>query len=245
MKIKILFTVAFLLIFTCACFSQIVKITPIKTVYKRTAKEVPDYKRTMKINRPRVSGLSAALNRKIENAVSFESVFDFKLKEELNENFWLDEAGFDVEYNRNGILAMALTMDGSAAYPSLYIKRVAVDLKTGVRVKAADVFAAGKTNGLVKKLDGVLQKTMKQAIGEATKESADDAKDLKEMLAGKKFSAEYLENFSVGDKGVKFYYDYGFPHVALALEPNNEFFLSYAELKPFIKRDGLLARFVK
>jgi hypothetical protein len=40
-------------------------------------------------------------------------------------------------------------------------------------------------------------------------------------------------------------YDYGFPHVIEALEPSNEIFLPYSQLKPFIRTDGLLARFVR
>lgn len=246
MKIKILLLVALLLSFSGIAVAQVVKITPKKTIYKRNAKKVPDYKRTMTITRPKVSGLSAALSKKVENAVSYESVFNFfNLKKELNETFWLDEANFETEYNRRGALAMALTIDGSAAYQSFYARRVVVDLKTGKRVKAADVFIAPKTERLIKLLDDALQKKMRQATAEAAKESASDAADLTELLADKKFSAEYLEFFSINDKGVKFYYDYGFPHLALALEPNNEFFLSYAELKPFIKPDGLLARFVR
>jgi hypothetical protein len=35
------------------------------------------------------------------------------------------------------------------------------------------------------------------------------------------------------------------PHVALAAEPGEEYFLSYKELKPFIDEKGLLAPFTK
>jgi len=40
-------------------------------------------------------------------------------------------------------------------------------------------------------------------------------------------------------------YGYNFAHVEQALEPSGEFFLSYQELKPFVRTDGLLARFVR
>ena len=36
-----------------------------------------------------------------------------------------------------------------------------------------------------------------------------------------------------------------YAHVAQALEPPGEFFSSYRELKPFIRTDGLLARFIR
>ena len=86
---------------------------------------------------------------------------------------------------------------------------------------------------------------MKQAIVEAGKQNAEDGKELTEILGERKFVAKELNHFSVNEQGVTFYYDYDFPHVAKALEPNGEFFVSYADLKPFIKRDGLLARFVR
>ena len=245
MKIKILLFVTLLLSFSCICFAQTVKITPKKIIYKRTARDVPDYKRTFAMTYPKVSGLSAALNKKIENALSYERVFGFKLKEEITEVTWLENADFETEYNRNGILGIALLLDGSAAYPSLYIKHVVVDTKTGLQVKAADVFISGKTNQLVKLLDNELQKTMKQAIAEAGKQNAEDGKELTEILGERKFVAEELTHFSVSNRGVTFYYDYGFPHVARALEPNSEFFLPFAKLREFIKRDGSLGRFVR
>ena len=245
MKIKNLLFVVLLLSFSSICFTQTVKITPKKIVYKRTAKDVPDYKKTFAVIYPKVSGLSAALNKKIENAISYERVFDFKLKEEINEIFWLENADFKTEYNRSGILGIELMMDGSGAYPSLYIKHVVVDTKTGLQVKAADIFISGKINRLVRVLDNKLQKTMKQAIAAAGKQIAEDGKELSKILGERKFLAEELNHFSVNARGVTFYYNYGFPHVAKALEPNGEFFVRYADLKPFIKRDGLLAKFVR
>ena len=53
------------------------------------------------------------------------------------------------------------------------------------------------------------------------------------------------KNFPISDEGVTFYYDYGFPHVIQALAPDGQYFFKWAELKPFIKPDGLLARFVR
>jgi len=243
MKIKILLSAVVLLSFSAIVLSQTVKVTPKKTVYKRTVKDVPDYKKTFTIIHPKVSGLSAALNKKIENTISYERVFDFKLKEELTEIYWLENASFKTEYNRNGILGIALTFDGSGAYPSIYTKHVVVDVKTGTQVKATDVFASNRILGLAMMLDKLLQQTMQTAIAEAKKENSEDGATLTEMLAEKHFTAEELNHFSVGDKGVTFYYDYGFPHVALALEPNGEFLIGYAELKPFIKPGGLLAKF--
>lgn len=243
MKIKTVLLTVLIVAFSYVNYAQTVKITPKKTVYKRTPQEGFEHKNTFTITYPKISGLSAALNKKIENAVSYERVFDFTVKEEINEIFWLYEATYEVDYNKNGILSIALTIDGSGAYPSQSTKHIVVNLKNGNSVKATDVFI--KLPELVRFADKSLQKRIKQAITEMRKDSAEDAETMKEMLAGKKFDAESLEFFSVNDKGVTFYYDYGFPHVVQALEPENKFFFAYKELKPFIKSNSLLAAFVR
>lgn len=48
-----------------------------------------------------------------------------------------------------------------------------------------------------------------------------------------------LNEFSISDRGVTFHHNYGFAHVAKALEPNGEFMFTWAQLKPFIKSGGL------
>ena len=35
-----------------------------------------------------------------------------------------------------------------------------------------------------------------------------------------------------------FFFDFGFPHVVKALEPQNAYTLSYAELRGYLRRDG-------
>ena len=65
-----------------------------------------------------------------------------------------------------------------------------------------------------------------------------------QAVAERTFTADDLEGFSVGDDGVTFTFDYGFPHVVKALEPDGKYFMTWNELRPFIKRGGLLGRFV-
>ncbi|HYJ45883.1 MAG TPA: hypothetical protein VEV81_04655, partial [Pyrinomonadaceae bacterium] len=60
-----------------------------------------------------------------------------------------------------------------------------------------------------------------------------------------KFKSADLDDFSVGARGITFLYDAGFPHVVQALEPVGRYFFSYAQLKPYIKRDGPLALFIR
>lgn len=61
-----------------------------------------------------------------------------------------------------------------------------------------------------------------------------------------KNSEEYnkvsLDAFEVDENGIMFHHDYGFAHVIQALQPAGEFFLTWEELKPYIKAGGLLSR---
>ena len=63
---------------------------------------------------------------------------------------------------------------------------------------------------------------------------------VKDQLNELKFEVKNLDEFSVSDKGVTFLYDAGFPHASRALQPAGEYFFSYAELLPYIKRNGPL-----
>ncbi len=235
--------VLLMLAFACVNYAQIVRVTPKKTVYNRKPDKGFEHKKTFTITYPKVSGLTAALNKKIENTLSYERVFDFTVKEEINELFWLYEADYAVDYNNKGILAVALSINGSGAYPSGSTKHIVVNTKNGNQIKAADVFT--KLPELARFADKSLQSRIKKEIAERRKDSAEDGETLQENLSGAKFKAENLEFFSINQKGVTFHYEFGFPHVILALEPDDNFFFTYNQLKPFIKQDGLLNQFIR
>ncbi|MDQ5843724.1 MAG: hypothetical protein M3539_00320, partial [Acidobacteriota bacterium] len=59
-----------------------------------------------------------------------------------------------------------------------------------------------------------------------------------------RYTIENLNEFSVGAQGITFLYDAGYPHAIQAFEPNGKYFFRYAELKSFIKPDGLLGQFI-
>ena len=66
-----------------------------------------------------------------------------------------------------------------------------------------------------------------------------------DLFEEKRFQIEDLDGFSVDGSGVTFTYEYGFPHVIKALEPDGSFTYSWAQLKPYIKTTGLLARLAR
>lgn len=237
-----LFVFILLLVFAPAAFAQMVVITPKKTVYRRP-KPMMDFKKSFTVIRPRVTGLSPALNKKVENTISFERVSDFNLKEEMGEIQWLEEASYEVNYNKNGILDLTIFLSGAGAYPSVFQKTLVVDLKTGAQARPQDVFT--NLGGLAAKVKKAQQAEMKKANEEYKKDPDAADFDASEYFGEADLTIKDLNEFTVSDKGLTFIYDYRFPHVALALEPEGRFSYSWQELKPFVRRDGLFGRFVR
>lgn len=234
---KLLFTVLIGLFSTALGFAQ-VKVTPEKTIYKRP-KPMTEYKKTFTIIRPRVSGVSPATARKIEMALNYERAFGFTIKEEQTDLQWLEEASYEVLYNKHNILCIGLYIEGTAAYPSGDQKYVVLDTRNGAVAGPSAVFADRK------KLTELVNDRIKRAMADAVKEWKKDPDtadlDQKELLGDKVFREENLANFSIDAKGITFRYEFGFPHVILAAEPESEYTFTWAEMKPYIAPRGLLA----
>ena len=241
MKKSLLFLLL-LLTFSTANFAQSVKITGKKITYTRP-KPISDYKKTFTVNYPKVKAATTVLSKKIENTISFAKVLSLNIQEEKGEYQWLEAADYDVNYNKNGILSIYLSMEGTAAYPSSVGKTVVVNLKTGNQVKPAEIFT--NLNGLAAEIKKRQQLEIKQAKEDYKKDSETADFDASEYFDTADFKIENLEGFSVSADGVTFTYDYGFPHVIQALQPSGNYILTWAELKPFIKRGGLLEKFVR
>jgi hypothetical protein len=241
MKIKHFLIIAVVVTFSTITFAQSVIIVPRKITYRRP-KPFSEYKKSFTVSYPKVRNLNPALAKKIENSVSYEKAFKLNIKEEIDDVQWLEEASYKVDYNKKGILGVILTMSGSAAYPSVYDKSVVVNLRTGETIKPQDVFV--KLNELAAKCRNLQQAEIKKAIIDIKKEYAEEEPPA-DLFQNAKFTLSDLNEFSINEKGITFRYDYGFPHVILALQPEGRYFFSWRELKPFIKRGGLLAKFVR
>lgn len=226
---------------TVPVFGQKVVITGRKQVYTRP-KPMIDFKKTFSVRRPVVRAATPALSRAITAAIDPVKILDINLKEELNKYQWLSEADYKVLYNDNGILTVMVWMEGSGAYPDGVTKHVVIDLARGVRITPAAVFTElnGLAKSVKKKQDAAVDSAIK--VMKADPDFGDE--DPKPLFENTNFEVKDLGGFAVDVSGVSFFYDYGFPHVIQALEPDSELRLSWTEIKPYIRKDGLLARFV-
>jgi len=203
-------------------------------------------KRSAKLTYPLISSLkNVQVLRRVQSLLQVQNVFDTSL-DDYREDRWLSEFGYKVNYNRNYVLDVTFTQSGSGAYPDTHTKHFAINLKDGSVLKAAEVFIGDKSEALAALVNNKLQAELKKIVEEltASKSDPEDLRIAKEAQEPLKFTIENLDEFSVGAKGLTFLYDAGYPHAIQAFEPTGEYFFSYSELKPFIKRDGLLGQFI-
>jgi hypothetical protein len=249
MRSRYLLVVA-VFVFCTSAAAQSIVVTPKRVVYKRTGRNVPDFKRTFEVRYPIFSGkLTPVARRGLRSGTDYWRIFDMKLADNLRDDHWLSNLDYEVKYNKYNILDIWLFVEGVAAYPDGSSKYLVFDIRTGRKLDYSDLFISSRMRDLLSKIRAV----MKHSEAEALK----DSEEMRETLAYyRNFTPEFhptpdkiefknLDGFTISDTGVTFLYDYGYAHVAQALEPPGEFFLSYAELKPFIRPDGLLARFVR
>ena len=226
---------------TLPSLAQSVVVTGKKQVYTRP-KPITGFKKTFTIRRPIVKAATPELSRKLTASIDPAKVLDIRIQEELTESEWLHEADFEVVFNDRGMLTVMLWMEGAGAYSDGVTKYAVVDTDRGVRVAPADVFTdiEGLIAAVKKKQDAEVAKAVKDI--KANPDFGDG--DPKQLFEYTNFEAKDLDNFAADMAGVAFFYDYGFPNVLKALEPEGELRLQWSEIKPFIRKDGLLARFV-
>src|SRR4030095_76419 len=142
MRIRYL-SVLILLIATVAigAVGQAVTVKSRKVVYKRTAKNIPDWKRTFEVEYPVFSGkLTPAALKSIRSGTDYWRVFNMSLAANLKTEDWLSSAGYDVKYNDHNLLDILLFIEGEGAYPDGSSKDLVFDLRTGKKLTYADVF---------------------------------------------------------------------------------------------------------
>lgn len=253
MKIKPQLIFLIIFAFSIVGFSQnAVVITPKKTVYVRKGRDTDESKRTFEIRYPIVSGsIASAVKRNLENTISYWRVFETTLKESMEESF-LSSLDYKVNYDKKGVFDISLIQEGVGAYPSTETANLVIDLKSGEQAKFDEVFEQNSLDKLAKLVDAKLAIEKKQIIksidADKTNYDSGDGRTRdadKQTVNDLKFTTENFNQFSVSDKGVTILYDAGFPHVNLALQPEGRYFFSWAQIKPFVRRGGLLARFVR
>lgn len=249
---KLILAFSLMLVAASLGLAQQITVTPKKTVYTRKGSQIPKEKKTFVVTYPLVSGaIPAAAKKKLENTISYWRVFETTLRENQGDYHWLSEMSFAVNYNKNGILDIALTQEGVGAYPDGRTDNLVINLKTGEQVKFNDAFKPASLAKFAEMVNARLAAEKKKILqgvdkGEFGEENGKEANEsLKDQVSGLNFTIDTFDEYSISDKGVTIIYDAGFPHVIQAAQPDGRYFFTWAEVKPFIKPDGLLGKFVR
>jgi len=148
---------------------------------------------------------------------------------------------FIVHYDGHDVLSLTVRSSGWGAYPAMGVQ-VFNFKASGERLRARDVFLASATEPVL----AMLRRRQQTAIDEARVGlSATELREFEGLLqrpdgSPRRFAASELDQFVVEPFGLRFYYDFGFPHAVEALTPSSEYFVSYRELGPHLDPSGAL-----
>jgi hypothetical protein len=188
------------------------------------------------------TAMDKALAGRIQEAIGLKAGTGSTLEEwksEVRESSWLTEIDYEISFNKGSILNVIYTTAGMGAHPSESSKSLVVDLRMGKPLLAADLFKRASLPALAARVN----KSLRAAVAATLKEWGSEIEGMEkdEDLKNARFKVENLDNYRIDDRGITFLYEFDFPHVILAAEPSEEYFLSFQELKPFMDEKGLLA----
>lgn len=224
-----------------AAFAQSAAISPRKIVYFRSNPASADKARVTVVY-PKVRTANAVLSRRIENAIGFAQLTGLNTRRGVDDDQWLESAEYTVDYNKKGVLSITVSMSGTGAFSSTLSRSVVVDLKTGRRITAGKAFR--DLPGLAALVRSYQREEIEQTKKEIASQSDYPADFVNRFLDTAELTAQNLHEFSVGEEGVTFIYDYGFPRIIRPVQPAGVFLVPWRELKAFIPRGGLLGKFV-
>jgi hypothetical protein len=228
-----------LLLLAVNSFTQSINIVAKKTVYTRKVSEGFDNWREVSVMSPKISNFNKNISAKISEQISYWKNFEITLNQVKTE-LGIIELSYKVNYNKNFILDITLTQESQQAYPWTEKRFIVLDLRTGKRIKTADVFKANSLGTITK----MIQSAMKRELEKKDFEP-ETAFAFKSDVKLETVKLSDLEGFSVSDKGITFLFDYDFNFASLADEPAGRYFFSWKQLKPYLKTDGLFARFAR
>ena len=173
-------------------------------------------------------------------ALSYEAMTGETLEQTLA-NFSECQRGvvgtaYVVNLNEAGILDITISVDFLGAYPSTFPYYINLDAATGLPLAVDGLFDPAGQDDLAALLDGMLR----ARIAEAVDIYCEGVEEYGWMYQGFSFTRDNLGSLTIGPDGVTFHYDFAFPHVAAAAEPDGELSLDWEALEPFMAVDSPL-----
>lgn len=163
------------------------------------------------------------------------------------------QSRYEVLYNNHGLLSVEFTSEYMGAYPSTVKRHATFDLRTGRLLAVRDLVA--DTLALQQRWQQSINRRVTEHLRTLPQEYPqletdtnlltdvkhrlywNDSTSTVELQAGE----PRLYDFAVTSFGLVLYYDFGFPHVIEALQPDSDYQLTYADIKAWLKPKGPLS----
>ena len=158
---------------------------------------------------------------------------------------WIHSLTFVVDYDAHGLLSINFRSEAAGAY--LSTRRLSVNLKRrGGVLSWRELFRAEAVPQIIALVDAQMQKSVTEARQYVHGHEPDAVEFFEHSLPAEPyFAAADLERFALHRDGVSFHYGFGFPHAIQALAPSGRYFLSTAQLLPYLDPDGPLRHWVR
>ena len=190
---------------------------------------------------PIVIGLqNLTVLRKVQTALSLKAIVGQSSLAEFQQDNWLTDLSYAINYNQNSILDLTYTISGMGVYPSTSKKWVSIDLISGNILQAKDLFKADDHTALAQLIDKIMQQEIQAEMIQLIRDIPDLKPQLPDMFTRHHFKPKDLNNFTIDKKGVTFHYNFDFVHALKAAEPSGAYFISYDKLSRYIHPDGVI-----
>lgn len=172
------------------------------------------------ISWPVVSGSFSGVLR-INEILNYKYVTGETL-EETRENYreygrGIIGSSFVVNWTDTEYVDLTITVETLGAYPDAMVFNYCFNLDTGEEVIPENMFMENKIQDLVQMCNAELQNRISS-----------------EIQREYTFEEENLSQLGIRRGGIVFYYDFGFPHSTVALEPDGELFFCWSDLNDFL-----------
>ncbi|MCD4793066.1 MAG: hypothetical protein K8R54_07540 [Bacteroidales bacterium] len=147
------------------------------------------------------------------------------------------ESSYTIEYNKNCIISIStnIVTGGAHFYYSSGVYNV--DLHSGMDIEITDIIKEEKLIDLVTLCNNILQEKIQNQIKE---NDFSKAPEIIDMLESCYFGTYTLLQFYITEGVLNFNYDFDFPHVYKAAEPDGHISVPFKDIKDYIKPDGPL-----
>ena len=190
--------------------------------------------------------VAAAEYPALKKALSYEKLFFGDDLKTLKENYadcgcGITSLNYEVMFENKDVISLKLFYETEAAYPSSFQQWLTLNKHTGnVYPLSAEIDQKGR-NWLLKMYRDTLLKRIKEDKEARTDEDSITYDELKTHINGLE-SSELFSKYIFTNTGVVLSIEDILPHVVHDMEPDDDLFIPYTKLKPYILPKAIILK---